>query len=45
MSHYSLLSEPKEYILVDADHYELVSRARTVLHKKELAFLEKTICA
>ncbi|KAK5557596.1 hypothetical protein LTR46_004624 [Exophiala xenobiotica] len=41
MKQYNKLSEPKEYALVDADHYELMGKARGVLHPKEVAFLKK----
>jgi hypothetical protein len=41
MRWYAQLSEPKEYALVDADHYQLMGHARDVLHPKEVAFLKK----
>lgn len=41
MQHYRLLSDPKEYAIVDADHYELMGPAREILHPKEVAFLKK----
>ena len=41
MRQYNKLSEPKEYAIVDADHYELMGKGREVLHPKEAAFLKK----
>lgn len=47
MRHYAKISEPKEYVVVDADHYEMVTdgKARDELHKKEVEFLKRTLCA
>lgn len=41
MKQYGKLTEPKEYAIVDCNHYELVDKAREVLHPKEVAFLKK----
>ena len=45
MRQFGKLSEPKEVVIVDADHYELMGSARDVLHQKEVAFLKRTICS
>ncbi|OAL34216.1 hypothetical protein AYO20_06471 [Fonsecaea nubica] len=45
MRWYAKLSEPKEVVLVDADHYELMGPARDILHPKEVSFLKRTICS
>ncbi|KIW31368.1 uncharacterized protein PV07_03021 [Cladophialophora immunda] len=45
MRWYAKLSEPKDLVLVDADHYELMGSARDILHPKEVAFLKRTICS
>ncbi|EXJ71627.1 uncharacterized protein A1O5_05435 [Cladophialophora psammophila CBS 110553] len=45
MRWYAKLSEPKELVLVDADHYELMGSARNILHPKEVAFLKRTVCS
>ncbi|KIW18371.1 hypothetical protein PV08_02659 [Exophiala spinifera] len=41
MKQYQKLTEPKEYAIVDADHYELMGKARDILHPREVAFLKK----
>ena len=45
MSQFGRLSEPKEVVIVDADHYELLGSARCMLHQREVAFLKRTICS
>jgi fermentation-respiration switch protein FrsA (DUF1100 family) len=45
MKHFAKLSEPKEYVMVDSDHYEMIGPAREVLHPREVAFLKRTICS
>ena len=47
LRHYAQISEPKELCIVDADHYQLVNegKPREELHKREIAFLKKTLCA
>lgn len=44
MRQYNKLSEPKEYVIVDADHYQLMGPAREILHAREIAFLKRTLC-
>jgi fermentation-respiration switch protein FrsA (DUF1100 family) len=43
MRWYAKLSEPKEVAIVDADHYELMSHGRDILHPKEVAFLKRSL--
>lgn len=45
MRQFGKLSEPKEYLIVDADHHELMSSAREILHPREVAFLKRSICS
>lgn len=44
MRWYAQVSEPKEYALVDADHYQLMGEARKMLDVREVAFLKKWLC-
>ena len=45
LRHFGELSEPKELVIVDADHYEILSVGREVLHPREVAFLKRTLLA
>lgn len=46
MRDFGMLSEPKEFAIVDADHYELMTgKARELLYSKEIAFLKRTVLA
>ncbi len=40
---FARLSEPKEYVLLDVDHYELMGVGRQTLHPKEVAFLKRSL--
>ncbi|KAI1629453.1 Alpha/Beta hydrolase protein [Exophiala viscosa] len=44
MRWYGQVSEPKEYAIVDADHYQLMGESREVLDVREVAFLKKGLC-
>ncbi|KAK4942103.1 hypothetical protein LTR10_018139 [Elasticomyces elasticus] len=44
MRWYAQVSEPKEYAMVDADHYQLMGEAREILNVREVAFLKKWLC-
>ncbi|EXJ86164.1 hypothetical protein A1O1_06534 [Capronia coronata CBS 617.96] len=45
MAQYHQISEPKEFVMVDADHYQLMGSARELLHLRETAFLKSVLCS
>ena len=45
MRWYGQVSEPKEYAIVDADHYQLMGdEVRKTLDPREVAFLKRWLC-